>query len=45
MSTKKPPTTSEEVRDALATLKAQREERWRKYREEQQQLLQHKSDE
>ncbi|KAI9243479.1 hypothetical protein BDA99DRAFT_530241 [Phascolomyces articulosus] len=36
-TTTKPPTTSDEVKDTLATLKAQREERWRQYREQQQQ--------
>ncbi|KAI9314125.1 hypothetical protein BX666DRAFT_501820 [Dichotomocladium elegans] len=35
--TTKPPTTSDEVRETMNLLKAQREERWRKYREEQQQ--------
>ncbi|KAG2223371.1 hypothetical protein INT45_002866 [Circinella minor] len=36
-TTYKPPTTSDEVKGALETMKAQREERWKQYREQQQQ--------
>ncbi|KAL1934054.1 hypothetical protein VTP01DRAFT_6236 [Rhizomucor pusillus] len=39
-TTHKPPTTSDEVKEALNKMKQEREERWRKYKQQQQQQQQ-----